>query len=109
MELHTELERLVADPTLAASVTQLVEKLLADARGDVERQAHEVARRDTELHAARTKIEALTLELAHLKRMRFGARSEALDATTRDFFQDTLEADIAAAKLARMFHHEAEM
>lgn len=99
MELHTELERLVADPTLAASVTQLVEKLLAEARGDAERQVHEVARRDTELHAARTKIEVLTLELAHLKRMRFGARSEALDATTRDFFQETLEADIAAAKL----------
>ena len=99
MELHAELERLVADPALAASVTQLVEKLLADAREEAERQTREVARRDTELHAARTKIEALTLELAHLKRMRFGVRGEALGAEVRDLFQETLEADIAAAKL----------
>jgi transposase len=92
MELHAELERLVADPALAASVAQLVEQHLATAQAAVER-------RNTELHAARAKIEALTLELAHLKRMRFGARSEALDAETRDLFQETLEADIAAARL----------
>jgi len=92
MELRAELEQLVADPAVAASVAQLVQKHMAAAQAAV-------ARRDTELHAARTKIEALTLELAHLKRMRFGVRSETLDAETRDFFQETLEADIAAAKL----------
>jgi transposase len=92
MELHAELERLVADPALAASVAQLVEQHLATAQATV-------ARRNTELHAARAKIEALTLELAHLKRMRFGVRSEALDAETRDLFQETLDADIAAARL----------
>jgi len=36
---------------------------------------------------------------AHLKRMRFGTRSEALGAETKDLFQESIEADIAAAKL----------
>jgi hypothetical protein len=99
MELHAELERLIADPAVAESVTLLVEKLLTDAREQAERQAREVERRDGELHAARSKIQALTLELAHLKRMRYGVRSEALDAKMRDLFQETLEADIAAAQL----------
>jgi transposase len=92
MELHAELERIIADPALAESVAHLVRKHVAAAHAEVER-------RDSELHAARTKIQALTLELAHLRRMRYGVRSEALDAEMRDLFQETLEADIAAAKL----------
>ncbi len=100
MELHTELERIIADPALAESVAQLVQKHVA--------AAHlEVARRDTELHAARTKIQALTLELAHLKRMRFGVKSEALDAEMRDLFQETLAADVAAAE-AELARRQAE-
>ena len=75
-------------------MTQLVQKLVAEAR-----QAQQARRHATELHAAQTKIQALALELAHLKRMRFGVKSEALDAEMRDLFQETLEADIAAAKL----------
>ena len=99
MAIEAELARLIDDPGIAASVTQLVEKLLTDARKEAECKAREVERQATELHAAQTKIQALTLELAHLKRMRYGARSEALDAEARDLFQETLEADIAAAKL----------
>jgi len=92
MNLAAELERVIADPAVATSVTELVEKLLTEAHAEVERQA-------TELRAAKTKIDALVLELAHLRRMRFGSRSEALGAETRDLFQETIEADIAAAKL----------
>lgn len=62
MELHAELERLIADPAVAESVTQFVEKLLTGAREQAERQAREVERRDGELHAARSKIQALTLD-----------------------------------------------
>ena len=82
----------MADPALAESVAQLVQKHVAAAHSIV-------ARRDTELRAAHTKIQALTLELAYLKRMRYGVKSEALDTEARDLFQETLEADIAAAKL----------
>jgi len=95
MDLHAELERLTTDPRIAASVGHLVGKLLDEAQRDAVAQ---IARRDTELHAARTKIEALTLELAHLRRMRFGVKSEALDAETRDLFQETLASDVAAAE-----------
>ena len=95
MNLGAELQRVITDPAVAASVTQLVEKILTESRAEVEQQ---LARRDTELHAAKTKIDALVLELAHLKRMRFGTRSEALGAETKDLFQETIEADIAAAK-----------
>ncbi|MDD5248497.1 MAG: IS66 family transposase [Rhodocyclaceae bacterium] len=83
---------MIADPALAESVAQLVQKHVAAAHA-------EVAHRDTELHAARTKIQALTLELAHLRRMRYGVKSETLDAEARDLFQETLASDIAAAKL----------
>jgi transposase len=96
MNLEAELQRVIADPAIAASVTQLVEKLLTESRAEV---AQQLARRDTELFAAKTKIDALVLELAHLKRMRFGTKSEALGAETRDLFQESIETDIAAAKL----------
>lgn len=107
MNLGAELQRVIADPAIAASVAQLVEKLLTETRAEIEGKANvrehqiaeQMARRDAELFAAKTKIDALVLELAHLKRMRFGTKSEALGADTKDLFQETLEADIAAAKL----------
>lgn len=37
------------------------------------------------------KIEKLTLELAHLRRMRCGARSEASNGAHQDLFDETLE------------------
>jgi transposase len=100
MAITAELEYLIDDPALTASVTQLIEKLLTDAHTTVIRQS-------VELHAAQTKIQALTLELAHLRRMRFGAKSEALGAEVRDLFQETQEADIAAAQ-AELAKRQAE-
>jgi transposase len=47
------------------------------------------------------KIEKLTLELAHLRRMRFGATSETFAAAHRDLFDETLAADIAACEAER--------
>ena len=96
MDLHVELERLIADSALADGAAQTIRKLLDDARQNA---AEQIARRDTELHAARTKIQALTLELAHLRRMRFGVKSEALGTEIRDLFQETLASDVAAAEI----------
>ena len=45
------------------------------------------------------KLEKVTFELARLKRWKFGAKSEAMDAEQRQMFQDTLledEADLEA-------------
>ena len=55
-----------------------------------------VAQQATELHAARLKIEAITLELAHLRRMRFGASSELVHCVHYDLFDETAGTDIAA-------------
>jgi len=94
-ELHTELARFNPDPALTDWITGTVCKLLDDAQ---RKAGEQIARRDTELHAAQIKIQALTLELAHLRRMRFGVRSESLGAQTLDLFQETLAADVAAAE-----------
>jgi transposase len=96
MDLHAELARFNPDPALADWVAQTMREFAEDAQRNA---AEQIARRDSELHAARTKIQALTLELAHLRRMRFGVKSEALDAETRDLFQETLASDIAAAEV----------
>ena len=45
------------------------------------------------------KIEALTFELARLRRIQFGAKNEALSPLQRDIFAETLAADIAAIEI----------
>ena len=104
MELHAELERLIADSALVDDAARALRQWLDGAQRNA---AEQIAKRDTELHAAKTKIQALTLELAHLRRMRFGVKSEALDAETRDLFQETLASDVAAAE-AELARRQAE-
>lgn len=113
MDLHAELARLNATPELTDWVAGTVQKLIDQAQEEAaksNRLSEQIARRDTDLHAAQTKIQALVLELAHLRRMRFGARSEALTGEERDLFQETLASDIAAveAKLAQKQEEQAE-
>lgn len=101
MDLHAELLRLKAAPELPEWIVGTVQSLIDQAQEEaVEsvRLSEQVTRRDTQLHAAQIKIQALTLELAHLRRMRFGASSEALSAAQRDLFQETLASDLAAAQ-----------
>ena len=104
MELHAELERIIADSAVTEDAAQTLRKLLDDAQRNA---AEQISRRETELHAAQTKIQALTLELAHLRRMRFGVKSEALGAEIRDLFQETLASDVAAAE-AELAKRQAE-
>lgn len=106
MDLHAELARLNATPELTDWVASTVQKLIDQAHEEAAksiRLSEQIARRDTDLHAAQTKIQALVLELAHLRRMRYGAKSEAFTGEERDLFQETLASDIAAAeaKLAK--------
>jgi len=51
---------------------------------------------EAELRNAHLKNQALVLELAHLRRMRFGVRSEAISQASYDLFDETAGADIAA-------------
>jgi transposase len=59
--------------------------------------------RDAELKRRELKIQQLTLELAHYKRIRFGAKSEALSLEQRDLFVECCDEDGAAiaAELAQ--------
>ena len=107
MDLHAELERMTTDPALAESIARLVQKHIDDARTEAAQAIERAERRETELHTAQTKIQALTLELAHLRRMRFGVKSEALGAEIRDLFQETLASDVAAAE-AELAKRQAE-
>ena len=91
MDLAAELARFNPDPALANWITGAVQTLLDQAQKDA---THASA----ELRMARTTIQALTLELAHLRRMRFGVRNEALTAEQRDLFQETWASDLAAAE-----------
>lgn len=101
MDLHAELARLNAAPELAELVLGTVQKFIDQAQeqaAESTRLSEQVSRRDTELHAAKIQIQALTLELAHLRRMRYGASSEAFSPEERDLFQETLASDLAAAQ-----------
>jgi transposase len=63
----------------------------------LQRQARDIAWRDA-------KIEKVNFELARLKRWRFGAKTEAMDAQQRQMFEDTMAEDEAAleAQLAAL-------
>lgn len=56
----------------------------------------ELTRRRAELRAKDLKIQALTLELAHHKRMQFGAKSEAFTTGQRELFAESVDEDGAA-------------
>lgn len=101
MEFAAELARLPIDPALAETIAQLLCKRLAVKDG-------ELARRSADLHAATLKIQAMALEIAHLRRMRFGVKSEALGSETRELFEETQASDIAAVE-ARLAQQQAEL
>ena len=68
-----------------SEVRELAVKLLAR----VERHACEIVSRDA-------KIEKLAFEVAHLRRLKFGVKSEQLNAQQKALFEEALDADIAA-------------
>jgi transposase len=98
MDLAAELARFKPDPALANWITSAVQTLVDQAQQDTAEVRRQITLRETELRFAQTKIQALTLELAHLRRMRFGVRNEALTAEQRDLFQETWASDLAAAE-----------
>lgn len=57
-----------------------------------------IAQRDRTIRARELKIDKLTHELAHLRRMRFGAKAEAMSAEQRELFEESMAADIAAVE-----------
>lgn len=55
-------------------------------------------RKDREIALREAKIEEITFELARLKRWKFGARSEAMNAEQRRLFEETMAEDEAGLR-----------
>lgn len=90
MKTLIQLDDFNLNATCKMQVTALVHSLLEQANKDTEKKYQ------ADLHAKDLKIQALILELAHLRRLRFGVKNEALSTLQRDLFQETCTEDIAA-------------
>jgi transposase len=82
---------------LQAQELQLKQELIEHKQQLIERKDRDIAWRDA-------KIEKVNFELARLKRWKFGAKTEAMNAEQRQMFQDTLLEDEASleAQLAEL-------
>jgi transposase len=95
MDLVAELARFNPDPALMASLSAALLQAQTDAE-EIARQRAELVRQRTELHAKDIKIQALTLELAHHKRIRFANKSEAFSPEQRHLFEESWNTDASA-------------
>lgn len=103
MDIATKLAQFNADPAL----TQWV---MAQLNGAGLAQAEKAAlqdqlrRKEHDLHVKECKIQALTLELAYHKRLKFSAKAEAFTVQQRDLFLECEQSDLAAmqAELAQL-------
>lgn len=93
----------VLPPDLSGLSLDELHDLLQRQAAETARQAAEAARYAAEaahlkacLQHAETKNQALILELAHLRRIRFGSKSEALGGEQQALFQEALDSDLAA-------------
>jgi transposase len=85
MKILSQLDDLNLDAAAKTQVAALLQSLLDQAKKDAET-----------LHANDLKIQALILELAHLRRIRYGVKNEALSSIQRDLFEETCSEDMAA-------------
>ena len=99
MDIVSKLAQLNADPAL----TEWVMAQVAQA-AQAQKSTGEAARLKVDNHAKDCKIQALTLELAYHKRLKFGAKTEAFTAQQRDLFLECEQSDLAAmqAELAQL-------
>jgi hypothetical protein len=90
-----ELDQLTLDSADKSQLKAWVQTLVS--------QAHETAvqlqAKDAEIKRKDFKIEALTFELARLRRIQFGVKNETLSPLQRDLFAETLAADSAAIEV----------
>ncbi len=88
----------LSQEAITALAAQMLGHIEQQAR-DLESQHKLLQRKDRDIAWRDAKIEKITVELARLKRWKYGAKSEAMTADQRQMFQDTLledEADLEA-------------
>jgi len=87
MDELAQLDQLNLDPAAKTQLAATIQSLLERAKKDA-----------AALHAKDLKIQSLTLELAHLRRIRYGVKSEALPPLQQQLFEDTWNEDLAAVE-----------
>ena len=80
-----ELDHLDLNPAAKTQMAAMIQALLDQVASDAKT-----------IRAKDCKIEALTHELAHIRRIRYGVKSETLSPMQRDVFEETLDADLSA-------------
>lgn len=98
MDLLNELAHIDIDPAKLAQVRALFERqqqALEQERATVARQEAALAHERARVAEKDFKIRALTLELAHHRRIRFGKASEVLSGEQRLLFDETIDTDLA--------------
>jgi len=81
MKILDQLDKLNLDSAAKTQVAALVQSLLDQVKKEAEKY-------ETDLQAKDLKIQALILELAHLRRLRYGVKTEALSSLQRDLFEE---------------------
>jgi transposase len=97
-DLETQDLQGLSPEAVTALASQMLEHIQRQAR-ELELTHKLIERKDRDIAWRDAKIEKINFELARLKRWKFGAKSEAMDAQQRQMFQDTLledEADLEA-------------
>lgn len=90
MKTPLQLDDLNLDAAAKIQVAARVQSLLDQAKSETAKYY------EADLHAKDLKIQALILELAHLRRIRYGVKKEALSSLQRDVLRDICNEDIAA-------------
>ena len=102
MDLIAQLQQSNLDPHILSMLSTLInqgaqhQQQNEQQTAQIQRLAAQTAHDAAYIKAADVKIAALTLELAHHKRMRFAQRSEAFSPAQRDLFEETWTIDLAA-------------
>ena len=101
MKILEELDNLNLDAATKTQVAAMIQSLLDQAKQEAETY-------ESTLQAKDLKIQALVLELAHLRRLRYGVKNEALSGIQKDLFEEACDEDLGAleAKIEELADEE---
>lgn len=85
------------DPQTAATELESLRQQVAAQLQTIAAHEAGLSARDRELDFKQRRIDALTAEIARLKRVQFGAKTEALSALQKSLFGEAVDEDVAVA------------
>ena len=96
MKSLSQFEQIDLESASKTQMADMVRALLKRANKD----AQEIQRKTVELQSKEDKIQTLTYELSYLRRIRYGAKTEAFSPLQKDLFEESLDEDLAATEAA---------